>query len=139
MHPHHSHRVIPSLARPGITRVEVLVVFGVCTMLMGLIPPAILSAREEARRAQNRNSIIHWSVSFAYSRNSATSGTPNPGYLPPAPPTLPDWEADLIQMDRITGAVLFVIAATMTALLVKVCVGYINRRDEAPFQPDYYR
>ena len=73
-----------AVRRKGLVLVEVLVVVGIIAVLVGLMLPAVQSAREAARRAQE---LSDWKQSRG--NLGASLDNPNERVERPAPPTIP--------------------------------------------------
>jgi prepilin-type N-terminal cleavage/methylation domain-containing protein/prepilin-type processing-associated H-X9-DG protein len=69
----------PDDARPGLTLVELLVVIAIIALLVGLLLPAVQTAREAARRSQCGNSIRQ--LALAVLNHESTAGAFPAGYL----------------------------------------------------------
>lgn len=81
--------------RPAFTLVELLVVIGIITLLIGILLPALATAREQAKRTKCAANLHNWGItcfSFAAEHKGAFPPAYHdycPGYFfPPAPPVL---------------------------------------------------
>jgi len=62
----------PTARRSGFTLVEIMIVIGIIALLMGLLLPAVLRARESGRRTACTNN--QYQLAFAVQRHADSSG-----------------------------------------------------------------
>lgn len=69
--------------RPGLTLIEVLVVFGIIAVLIGLLLPAVMAVRESAHLSESLNNLRQ--INLAAANYAGANG----GRLPPLNPVFP--------------------------------------------------